>query len=99
MSFEERRPVGGVQHVAPQVGRMCPFCGAPAAAKFCGSCGRDTNAPRRPCQNCHRMVPSTERACWNCGTAFKSDMRWKVPLIIFLFLLAFAISALIALLS
>jgi hypothetical protein len=44
------------------------------------------------------MVPSGERACWNCGAAFRSDLRWKIPLIIFLFLLAFVISVLLALL-
>jgi hypothetical protein len=43
------------------------------------------------------MVPSSERACWNCGAGFRSDMRWKIPLIVFLFLLAFVISVLLAL--
>jgi hypothetical protein len=43
------------------------------------------------------MVPTGERACWNCGAAFKSDMRWKIPLIVLLFLLAFVISILLAL--
>jgi hypothetical protein len=43
------------------------------------------------------MVPSSERACRNCGAVFRSDLRWKVPLIVFLFLLAFVISVLLAL--
>ena len=97
MSFNEIQSPTGAQPVAPPTGRACPFCRAPAASKFCGSCGRDTTAPRRPCTKCGRMVPSSERACWNCGAAFKSDMRWKIPLIIFLFLLAFLISVLLAL--
>jgi hypothetical protein len=33
----------------------------------------------------------------NCGTVFKSDMRWKVPLIIVLFLLGLALSVGLAL--
>ncbi len=89
-----------VGHAAAHLpGRVCPFCGANAPAQFCGSCGRDTTAPRRPCAKCRRMVPSVERACWNCGAGFKSDMRWKIPLIVFLFLLAFVISILLALLK
>ncbi len=43
------------------------------------------------------MTPTAERACWNCGAAFKSDMRWKVPLIIFLFLLSCVLSVAVAL--
>lgn len=97
MSFDERQSSADAPPAAQPKGRMCPFCGAPAAERFCGSCGRDTTAPRRPCGNCRRMVPSSERACWNCGAGFKSDMRWKIPLIVFLFLLAFVISVLLAL--
>ncbi len=98
MSFAQgQTPTGGHTSAQPP-GRVCPFCGAPAdAAKFCGSCGRATTAPRRPCGQCRRMVPTGERACWNCGAVFKSDMRWKIPLIIFLFILAFIISILLAL--
>ena len=96
MSFNERQSPANAQPAAQHLGRMCPFCGSPAAAQFCGSCGRDTTAPRRPCGQCRRMVPTSERACWNCGAAFKSDMRWKIPLIVLLFLLAFVISILLA---
>lgn len=100
MSFQQDRHPSGGHTAAHSQGRVCPFCAAPAAAaRFCGSCGRDTTAARRPCGKCRRMVPSGERACWNCGTAFKSDMRWKIPLIVFLFLLAFVISILLALLK
>jgi len=97
MSFDQRQSPAGVHTAAHPPGRMCPFCSAPAAAQFCGSCGRDTTAPRRPCVKCRRMVPSSERTCWNCGAVFKSDMRWKIPLIVFLFVLAFIISILLAL--
>jgi hypothetical protein len=42
------------------------------------------------------VTPTAERACWNCGAVFKSDMRWKVPLIVALFLLSFALSVALA---
>jgi hypothetical protein len=44
------------------------------------------------------MAPSGERVCRYCGAAFRSDLRWKIPLIVLLFLLAFVISVLLALL-
>ena len=101
MSYEERQPAaaGGHPAAAHQYSRACPYCGAPAADRFCGACGRDTTAPRRPCARCKRMVPSSERVCWNCGAGFTSDMWWKIPLIVFLFLLAFLVSIVLALLS
>jgi hypothetical protein len=43
------------------------------------------------------VTPTSERICWNCGAAFKSDMRWKVPLIVALFLLSFILSIAVAL--
>jgi hypothetical protein len=43
------------------------------------------------------VTPTVERACRNCGAAFKSDMRWKVPLIIFLFLLSLVLGVGLAL--
>lgn len=75
--------------------RLCPFCGSPAPDQICASCGRDTTAPRRPCPKCGRLTPSTEQTCWNCGATFTSEMRWKIPLIIGLFVLAFALSVFI----
>ena len=79
--------------------RPCPYCSAPlySGHNFCGRCGRDPSAPRRPCPRCRRVTPTAERACWNCGAAFKSDMRWKVPLIVALFLLSFVLSVAVAL--
>jgi hypothetical protein len=101
MSFNEKQSLIG-DHVAARPAaavRNCPFCGSPAAAQFCGSCGRDTNAARRPCGKCGRLSPSSESACRNCGAGFKSDLRWKVPLIVFLFLLAFVLSIVVAMLK
>jgi hypothetical protein len=43
------------------------------------------------------VSPTVGRACWNCGAVFKSDMRWKVPLIVALFLLSIALSVGLAL--
>jgi hypothetical protein len=85
---------GGACYAPP-----CPYCRAPlvAGSPRCEQCGRDPSARRRPCPKCARVTPSVEPVCWNCGTAFKSDMRWKVPLIIALFLLSFVLTVLLAL--
>ena len=42
------------------------------------------------------MVPGAERACPRCGTVLRSDLIWKLPLIVLMFLAAFAISYWIA---
>ena len=75
---------------------VCPFCGGTSNSQLCNWCGRDTAAPRRPCPACGRMAPSREPACWNCGAKFKSDMAWKIPLIVLLFVLAFALAIVLA---
>lgn len=77
----------------------CPYCRAPlnSGPHICGRCGREPSAPRRPCQRCGRVTPTAEPACWNCGAVFKSDMRWKVTLIIAFFLLSFVLSVAVAL--
>ena len=97
MIFDERQSPAGGHPTAHHPVRVCPFCGAPAPAQVSGSCGRDTTTPRRPCGQCRRMMPTSERACLHCGAAFKSDLQWKIPLIVLLFLLAFVISGLLAL--
>jgi predicted amidophosphoribosyltransferase len=100
MSFEQSRSPTSTHAAAHSAGRLCPFCGAPVhTAQLCAACGRDTTAPRRPCEKCGQMIPSHERACWRCGASFKSELWWKVPLIVLLFLLAFVISAVLALLK
>jgi hypothetical protein len=72
--------------------RTCPFCGASSVGSICAVCGRDTTAARRPCPNCNEMSPTSERTCWNCGTVFKSELAWKIPVIIALFALVFGLS-------
>jgi predicted nucleic acid-binding Zn ribbon protein len=77
----------------------CPYCRAPldSGPYICGRCGRDPSAPRRPCPKCGRVTPTAERACLSCGSVFKSDMRWKVPLIVAFFLLSLVLSVVLAL--
>lgn len=72
--------------------RTCPFCGAAAVNRICGSCGRDTTAPRRPCRACGKMVPSRDRSCWNCGAVFGNELSWKIPVIVLLFAAVFVVS-------
>ena len=76
-------------------GRVCPFCGSPSPELRCPTCGLDTTAPRRPCPNCKRMIPTANTFCSNCGAKFKGEMRWKVPLIILIFVIFFILSVLI----
>jgi hypothetical protein len=80
------------QDRSPSADRLCPFCGSVAPHQICTSCKRDTTAPRRPCPKCGRLTPSNDPACWNCGATVTSEMRWKIPLIIGLFVLAFAVA-------
>lgn len=74
---------------------VCPFCGGTSNTQICNWCGRDTTAPRRPCPHCKRMALTTEPVCWSCGLKFKSDLNWKIPVIILMFVLAIVLSILI----
>jgi len=38
------------------------------------------------------MTPLNEPACSHCGTKIRSEMRWKIPVIIIMFLAAFVVS-------
>lgn len=82
-------PVGDV--------RACPFCGEQTTGSPCTSCGRDVTAARRVCPRCHKMTPALEKACSHCGAEHKSDLRWKVPLIIAIFVVAFILAVLLQL--
>ena len=83
----------------------CPFCDSTeelAAGKHdCPSCGHDRTAPRRFCGDKQRarMTPKAENACVHCGQNAKSELRWKIPVIILLFVLAFAIALVVAILE
>jgi hypothetical protein len=44
------------------------------------------------------MSPSEEPDCCRCGERRKNELRWKVPLVIALFVLAFAIAIVVSVL-
>lgn len=81
---------------APEVAQQCPFCHAEASGQTCAMCGRDVTASRRVCARCGAMAPAADSGCWKCGAAFTSDLRWKVPVIIALFVAAFLLAIVLA---
>lgn len=78
----------------------CPFCDASSAVEGqpCARCGRSPRLPRRPCHLCQGWTPVAEKACCRCGAKQGSDLRWKVPLIIAIFVVAILVSTLLQLL-
>ncbi len=87
-------PVQVAAYVAPRLqmpdvpGRICPYCGSPAPGQTCPACNRDTTAPRRVCSKCGRITLMTEPNCVGCKTFYRSDMVWKVPIIVLMFVIA-----------
>jgi hypothetical protein len=80
--------------VAPLL--ACPFCGDfSGAAERCGACGRDKRAPRRVCPACSKLTPTAEPSCCHCKQTFGSDLAWKVPLIIGIFVAAIVLSVVV----
>lgn len=80
-----------VVEVAPLL--PCPFCGdVTGTAERCGGCGRNKRAARRSCPGCKMFSPTGEANCCHCRRAFASEMAWKVPVIIAIFLVAIALS-------
>jgi len=77
---------------AAPLARRCPFCGTPTAQARCETCHRDPTAARRVCARCQKQTPTAEKACMHCGGAAGSELAWKVPLIIVLFVVAIAIA-------
>lgn len=53
----------GTQQVA------CPSCQAmnPATAKFCGSCGKPMQVPKKACPACNAEIPADAKFCPSCG--------------------------------
>jgi hypothetical protein len=72
--------------------RPCPFCGATVDGAACPSCKRDPTAARRVCTSCQKMTPVAERACVHCQIVPTSELAWKVPVIIALFVGALILS-------
>ena len=75
----------------------CPFCDDVRGGQPCGTCGRapDPDLSRRPCPACQQMTPLNEPACCHCGQTIRSELRWKVPVIILMFVVAIAVSVLV----
>ncbi len=67
----------------------CPFCGDLTGGQPCATCGRVPSAPRRPCPACKNMTPLNEPVCSHCGVKIRSEMHWKIPMIIAMFVAAF----------
>ncbi len=74
------------------VARPCPFCGGDASGATCARCGRDPTAARRVCASCKKLTPTKEAACVHCRAVATSDLSWKIPLIIGLFVAAIILS-------
>ena len=70
----------------------CPFCGTATAAARCERCQRDPRGARRICGPCARQTPTTEPTCMHCGAGKPNDMAWKIPVIVLMFALAFALA-------
>lgn len=74
----------------------CPFCGAETVERLCSACGRDTKGPRKACSKCGKFMPSDDRSCCHCGASQVSELAWKVPVIIGLFVVATIVSVVLA---
>jgi RNA polymerase subunit RPABC4/transcription elongation factor Spt4 len=70
----------------------CAFCGTTTDQLRCPTCQRDPRGARRVCAWCQRNTPTGEKPCMHCGVVAQSDLGWKVPVIVVMFLLAFAIA-------
>lgn len=80
--------------VAPLV--ACPFCGdLTGSAERCGGCSRNKRAPRRSCPACRKFSPTSEPACCHCRQSFGSELAWKVPVIIAIFVAAIVLSVVV----
>jgi len=79
----------------------CPFCDheLPEATPACPGCGRDPRLPRKRCPACQGWTPPREKRCSRCGVAIRSELRWKIPLIIAIFVVGFIAAAVIQVLS
>lgn len=75
--------------------RFCPFCGTVVAVSYCSGCGRDPTAPRKVCRACGEMTPIRDPNCCHCGARFTSDLSWKIPVIIALFVAALVLAVVV----
>ena len=63
----------------------CPFCDSTDQGRVCAGCGRDRTATRRICSKCGGLTPSADPACCRCSAVHRSELRWKIPVIIAMF--------------
>ncbi len=77
--------------------RVCPFCKLQAKSNTCTGCGHNVVATRHICTQCAGQTPASEANCIHCGVVYRSAMVWKVPVIISMFVAAFALSVALAL--
>jgi hypothetical protein len=75
--------------------RPCPFCEQETTSTECEHCGRNVTARRRKCKKCDKMSPHAEEICCHCRTAFGSELAWKIPLIIAMFVAAFILTIIV----
>lgn len=75
--------------------KNCPFCGTSILGDRCSQCGQDTRARRRICSHCGKQTPQAIPACTHCATVHRSDLLWKVPLIVGLFVIAAILAVLV----
>jgi uncharacterized paraquat-inducible protein A len=76
----------------------CPFCDQPLSTPggTCDSCRRPSSAPRRKCQKCAPgWIPKTESACPRCHAPFRSDLHWRIPVVILLLVAGTLLSILV----
>jgi predicted amidophosphoribosyltransferase len=66
----------------------CPFCEAQDQGRLCARCGRDRTATRRACRKCRKFTPSAESECCHCGARYRSELLWKIPIIVVMFVAA-----------
>ncbi len=84
--------------MTPEVAPLwpCPFCGdCTGTPASCGGCRRDKRAPRRSCPACRKFTPMAEPACCHCRQTFTSELAWKVPVIVLMFVAALVVAVLV----
>jgi RNA polymerase subunit RPABC4/transcription elongation factor Spt4 len=73
----------------------CPFCERESEGGICAHCGRDPTGRRRVCDDCKKITPSGEPICCHCGKRFRTELAWKIPAIIVMFVVAAVLSVVI----
>lgn len=72
--------------------QVCPFCEQTTMQVVCSHCNRNITSSRNICKNCKKMTPANEPSCSHCGRVNSSELTWKIPLIIGIFIAATILS-------